>query len=110
MLLFILLFLLLLCLLPLSRAPEAQQFRSTNFPVVNRIERVMMSFVYSCKLSAAILRCSWFFLLRRLTLFIRFTFVHTAKLKKSNFLNDFFLSLTAFARVTSFLTRFSESF
>ena len=32
--------------------------------------------------------------------------VHIAKLKKSNFLNDFFLSLTAFARVTSFLTRF----
>ena len=27
-----------------------------------------------------------------------FTFVHTAKLKKSIFLNDFFLSLTAFAR------------
>ena len=26
----------------------------------------------------------------------RFTFVHTAKLKKSIFLNDFFLSLTAF--------------
>ena len=37
-------------------------------------------------------------------------FVHTAKLKKSNFLNDFFLSLTTFARVTSFLTRFSKSF
>ena len=34
----------------------------------------------------------------------RFTFVHTSKLKKSNFLNDFFLSLTSFARVTSFLT------
>ena len=65
---------------------------------------------YSCKLSVAILRCSWFFLFRRLTLFFRFTFVHTAKLKKSNFLNDFFLSLTAFARVTSFLTRFCESF
>ena len=50
------------------------------------------------------------FLFRRLTLFFRFTFVHTAKLKKSNFLNDFFLSLTAFARVTSFLARFSKSF
>ena len=50
------------------------------------------------------------FLFRRLTLFFRFTFVHTAKLKKSNFLNDFFLSLTAFARVTSFLTRFSQKF
>ena len=34
----------------------------------------------------------------------RFTFVHTAKLKNLNRLNDFFLSLTAFARVTSFLT------
>ena len=33
----------------------------------------------------------------------RFTFVHTAKLKTSNFLNIFFLSLTAFVRVTSFL-------
>ena len=33
----------------------------------------------------------------------RFTFVHTSKLKKSNFLNDFFLSLTLFARVTSIL-------
>ena len=33
----------------------------------------------------------------------RCTFVHTAKLRKSSFLNDFFLSLTAFARVTSFL-------
>ena len=51
-----------------------------------------------------------FFLFRRLTLFFRFTFVHTAKLKKSNFLNDFFLSLTAFARVKSFLTRFSDNF
>ena len=40
----------------------------------------------------------------------RFTFVHTAKLKKLNFLNDFFLSLTALARVTSFLTLFSKSF
>ena len=38
---------------------------------------------------------------------LRFTF-HTAKLKKSNFLNDFFFSLTAIARVTSFLTRFNE--
>ena len=38
----------------------------------------------------------------------RFAFVHTAKLKKSNFLNDFFLSLTAFAGVTSFLTLFSN--
>ena len=34
----------------------------------------------------------------------RFTFVRTAKLKKSKFLNDFFLSLTAFARLTSFFT------
>ena len=51
-----------------------------------------------------------FFFIRRLTIFIRFTFVHTAKLKKSNFLNDLFLSLTAFARVTSFLTRISKSF
>ena len=33
-----------------------------------------------------------------------------SKAEKSNFLNDFFLSLTAFARVTSFLTRFSKSF
>ena len=50
------------------------------------------------------------FLFRRLTLFFRFTFVHTSKLKRSNFLNDFFLSLTAFARVTSFLTLSSKSF
>ena len=57
--------------------------------------------------SGLVLLC---FLFRRLTLFFRFTFVHTAKLKKSNFLNDFFLSLTASARVTSFLTRFSKSF
>ena len=34
----------------------------------------------------------------------RFTFVHTAKLKKSNFMNRFFLSLTAFARVVAELT------
>ena len=40
----------------------------------------------------------------------RFTFVHTAKLKRSNFLNDFFLSLTAFARVTLFPTLFSQCF
>ena len=40
----------------------------------------------------------------------RFTFVHTAKLKKSKFLNDFFLALTAFARVTSLLTLFSKTF
>ena len=39
----------------------------------------------------------------------RFTSVHTAKLKRSNFLSDFFLSLTAFAWVTSFLTLFSQS-
>ena len=50
-----------------------------------------------------------FFVLSSDALFC-FTFVHTAKLKKSNFLNDFFLSLTAFARVTSFLTRFGKSF
>ena len=42
------------------------------------------------------------FLLRCLTHFFCFTFIHTAKLKKSNFANDFFLSLTAFGRVTSF--------
>ena len=41
------------------------------------------------------------FLFRRLTLFYRFTFDHI-KAEKSKFLNDFFLSLTAFARVTSF--------
>ena len=50
-----------------------------------------------------------FFVLSSDALF-RFTFVHSAKLKKSNFLNDFFLSLTAFACVTSFLTLFSKSF
>ena len=50
-----------------------------------------------------------FFVLSSDALF-RFTFVHTTKLKKSNFLNDFFLSLTAFAGVTSFLIRFSKSF
>ena len=37
----------------------------------------------------------------------RFTFVHTAKLKKSNLLDDFFLSLAAFSGVMSFLTLFS---
>ena len=33
-----------------------------------------------------------------------FTFVHPAKLKRSYFLNGFFLSLTAFARMTSVLS------
>ena len=38
-----------------------------------------------------------------------FTFVHTAKLKKSNFLNDFYLALAAFARVRScFYLYFTE--
>ena len=36
----------------------------------------------------------------------RFTFVLTAKMKKSNFLND--VSLTAFARMASFLTLFNK--
>ena len=40
-----------------------------------------------------------FFLFHGLTLLF---VLHTAKPKKSNFLNDLFLSLTAFARVTSF--------
>ena len=48
------------------------------------------------------------FLFRRLTFFFRFTFVHTAQLK-SKFLIDF-CSLTALARVTSFLTLASKSF
>ena len=38
----------------------------------------------------------------------RFTFVHTLKLNNSTSLNDFFLSLTAFARLTSFLTLSSK--
>ena len=38
-----------------------------------------------------------------------FTFAYTAKLKKINFLNDFFLSLLAFARVKSFFTLSSKS-
>ena len=43
-----------------------------------------------------------------LTFFFVLHFVHIAKLKKANFLNDFFISLTAFARVTSILTLFSK--
>ena len=70
--------------------------------------RLLLRFLFNSLdcISGLVLLC---FLFRRLTLFFRFTFVHTAKLKKSNFLNDFFLLLTAYARVTSFLTRFSKS-
>ena len=39
-----------------------------------------------------------------------FTFVHTAKLKKPNFLNDLLLSLTALVRLTSFLTLLNQHF
>ena len=69
---------------------------------------ITVSEVLTLKVASGILPAM--FLFRRLTLFFRFTYVHTAKLKKSNFRNDFFLSLTEFARVTSFLTRFSECF
>ena len=75
-------------------------------------ERRMGHFYYSCEaVSWAELYCGDLgFLFRRLTHFFRFTFVHTAKLKKSNFVNDFFLLVKALARVTSFLTRFAKSF
>ena len=56
------------------------------------------------------MQCSWFVFVSPSDALFRFTFVHKAKLKKSSFLNDFFLSLTEFVRVTSFLTLFSQRF
>ena len=77
------------------------------------IVRSWSSFLFSpCKFFELCVRTcpAMFFCFVVWRFFFRFTFLHTAKLKKSNLLNDFFLSLTAFARVTSFLTRFSKSF
>ena len=51
----------------------------------------------------------------RVTRFCLFTFVHKAEnvsksLKVQNFPNNFFVSLTEFARASSLLTLFSQSF
>ena len=83
-----------------------------SFQEARRDSEAIIALLFFIAISLAELYCGalGFFLFRHLTLFIRFTFVYTAKLKKSKFLNDFFLSLTAFARVTSFLTRFSKIF
>ena len=50
------------------------------------------------------------FLFHRLTLCFSYTFVDIAKLKRSNFPNDFSLSLTAIAPVSHFPTHSSKNF
>ena len=62
---------------------------------------------YSCEVVSWVELCccalGFFFVSASDALFC-FIFLHTAKLTTANLLNNFFLSLTAFARVTSFLT------